>query len=1086
MKKLIIYASLCVGCLTEMQAVTPMWMRDVVISPDGQQIAFTYKGNIYKVSANGGEAVRLTAQPSYESKPVWSPDGTKIAFASDRNGGSDVYIMSANGGTPTRLTFNGAKETPEAFTPDGNNVIFSANIQAPATSAQFPTSRLTQLYTVPATGGKAVQTLGSAAEKISFLPDGKSFLYQDIKGFEDSWRKHHTSSVTRDIWMYDANTNKHTNLTNTGGEDLNPVTSADGKTVYMLSERNGGSMNVYSFPINAPASLTPLTSFTRHPVRFLSLAKSTGTLAFTYDGEIYVLPAGGKPRKLDISLISDDADPTTEYSASNISEAAVSPDGKQVAYISRGEIFVTSTEYPSVKQITHTPEGESDLTWGRDGRELYYTSERSGHYNIYRAKIARKEDPNFSNATLITEEPVFDNDTIDRTMPSLSPDGNTLAFTADRNRIMALDLKSGKVRNLGNGIIIPHRNKGVESIWSPDSKWILVEYINLHHDPYSDIAVIDATTGEMHYITRSGYFNQSPHWAMDGKAIIYLSERYGMRNHASWGSMYDVMITFLDDDAYHKFHLSEEDYALLKEVEKAREKASKNDKESDKKDKKKSKKSDKESEKAPKEDPWTPDFSGVEKRTIRLTPNSSELSDGIITNDGTTLYYLSAVEGGYDLWKKDLRKGDVSLAKKLDAGASRMQMDNDGAIYILGHSIKKFDPKGEKLKSVSLGGKLKMNRAKERDYMLRHVYNEVCERFYVPHLNGVDWEGYYKDYAKFLPHISNNYDYAVLLSELLGELNVSHSGGRYRPRGANEPTASLGLLYDMAYQGQGLKVAEIVEDGPFDKSNSAMKPGAVITAINGVELTDSIDSGSLLNGMRGRKTLISFTLPDGSKKEEVMLPISTGAMSGLMYDRWIKNREADVDKWSGGRLGYLHLESMSDDSYRVIYDKLLGKYVDKDGIVIDTRWNGGGRLHEDIEVLFSGKTYLTQEIHGVKTTVMPSRRWNKPSIMVIGEANYSNAHGTPWVYKHCGLGSLVGMPVPGTMSSVNWETLQDPTLIYGMPVIGFRTAEGNYLENSQLEPDIKVANDPTALMNGEDAQLKTAVETLLKQIDQTK
>lgn len=1066
-------------------AVTPLWMRDVKISPDGQQIAFTYKGDIYKVAAKGGEAVRLTAQPgSYESAPVWSPDGKTIAFASDRYGGGDLFVMSANGGTPTRLTFNGAKETPMAFTPDGKNVIFTAAIQAPASSAQFPTARLNQVYSVPVTGGRPVQILGTAAEAISFLPDGSSFLYQDVKGFEDSWRKHHTSSVTRDIWLYDALRKSHTNLSNHPGEDLNPVVSADGTVAYMLSERNGGSMNVYSFPLSNPGELTALTSFTRHPVRFLSQATANGTLAFTYDGEIYTKTPSGKPEKLNITLTCDDSNPVAELSASNVSDVAVSPDGKQVAYISRGEVFVTSTEYPSVKQITHTPEGESDLCWGADGRELYYTSERSGRYNIYRAKIDRKDDPNFSNATLISEEPVIDDNNEDRTMPCISPDGKTMVFSADRTRLKALDLKSGKVRDLADGALIqPHRNKGTMVKWSPDSKWVALEYINLHHDPYSDIAVIDMTTGKMHKITESGYFNQNPQWAMDGKALLYESERYGMRNHASWGSLYDVMMVFLEDDAYQKFKLSEEDYALLKEVEKDREKNAK--KEKDDKDSKNKKKNSKKSDKEAKEEKpqWKPDFAGLDKRTVRLTPNSSDIADALITKDGATLYYLSAVEGGYDLWKRDLRKGDVELAKKLDAGGMSMTMDNDGVMYLLGRSPKRFDPKSEKLKSISLGGSFKMDRAKEREYMLRHVFNEVNERFYVKDLNGVDWEGYYRDYAKFLPHISNNYDYAVLLSELLGELNVSHSGGRFRPRGAKEPTASLGLLYDMSFSGPGLKVDEIVEDGPFDRSNSAMLPGSVITAINGVALADSIDTDELLNGLRGKKTLVEFTLPSGKDASEVVLPISAGAMSGLMYDRWIKQREAYVDSLSNGRLGYLHLESMSDDSFRAIYDKLLGKYVDKDGIVIDTRWNGGGRLHEDIEVLFSGKTYLTQEIHGVETTVMPSRRWNKPSIMVIGEANYSNAHGTPWVYKHCRLGTLVGMPVPGTMSSVNWETLQDPSLIYGMPVIGFRTAEGNYLENTQLEPDVKVANDPADLVKGVDTQLKVAVETLLKQID---
>lgn len=214
--------------------------------------------------------------------------------------------------------------------------------------------------------------------------------------------------------------------------------------------------------------------------------------------------------------------------------------------------------------------------------------------------------------------------------------------------------------------------------------------------------------------------------------------------------------------------------------------------------------------------------------------------------------------------------------------------------------------------------------------------------------------------------------------------------------------------------------------------------------------------------------------------------MSTAKQNAIMYDRWVKRNEHLVDSLSGGRLGYVHIKAMNDDSYRTIYSDLLGKYNDRDGIVIDTRFNGGGRLHEDIEVLFSGEKYLTQYIQGVESGQMPSRRWNKPSIMVIGEANYSNAHGTPWVYKNRKLGKLVGMPVPGTMTSVNWVTTQDPTIVFGIPVVGFKTAEGNYLENSQLEPDVKVSNNPARMMQGIDDQLDVAVKTLLKDIDAAK
>lgn len=1064
-------------------AVTPLWMRDVRISPDGKEILFCYKGDIYKVSAKGGEAVQLTTQESYESSPVWSPDGKQIAFASDRFGNTDVFVMPANGGSARRLTTNSASEIPSAFTPDGKFIVFSASIQDPASSALFPTSAMTELYKVPAEGGKTEQILGTPAEMVCFNAAGDKFLYQDRKGFEDEWRKHHTSSITRDVWMYDMASGKHTNLTKRAGEDRNPVLSSDGKEVFFLSERNKGSFNVYSFPLDNPEQVKPLTSFSTHPVRFLSLG-GDGTLCYTYNGEIYTQKQSGKPSKVNVSLTRDDQEiPVTLSYTRGASEAVASPDGKQVAFIVRGEVFVTSVEYGTTKQITHTPEAEEGLSFGADNRTLVYASERDGNWQLYKAEIERKEDLNFPNATLIKEEVLLPSKTVERMYPKFSPDGKEVAFIEDRIRLKVLNLETNKVRQITDGSTWYELSGGFNYAWSPDGKWFTLEFIGNKHDPYTDIALVSADgKGELVNLTNSGYTSSSPKWTMDGNAILFTTERYGMRNHASWGSLDDVMMVFVNQDAYDKFRMSKEDYELQKELEKEQEKAA--DKKDGKKEDKKENKDKK--EEADKVKDIVVELEGIQDRIVRLTPNSSSIASAILSKDGESLYYLSAFERGFDMWKMDLRKRETKLLHKMGSGWADMEMDKEGKnLFVLGSgSMQKMDLGSEKLKPISYRAEMKMDLAAERAYMYDNMCREEQKRFYEVNMHGVDWEAMTANYRRFLPHINNKYDYAEMLSELLGELNVSHTGGRYRP-GAKEATASLGLLYDWNYAGKGMKVDEVVEKGPFDRKTTRVKPGVVIEKIDGQPV--DADFSALLNGKAGKKILVSFY--DAQSKErwdEVVKPISGGTLSSLLYERWVKQRAADVDKWSNGRLGYVHIESMDDGSFRTVYSDILGKYNNREGIVIDTRFNGGGRLHEDIEVLFSGQKYLTQVIRGREACDMPSRRWNKPSIMVQCEANYSNAHGTPWVYKHRQMGKLVGAPVPGTMTSVNWVRMQDPDLIYGIPVVGYRLPDGSYLENKELEPDVYVLNAPETVVKGEDTQLKAAVDELLKELDAKK
>lgn len=1050
---------------------TPLWMRYPSISPDGKTIVFNYKGDIYKVDASGGNATPLTLSDAYDFNPIWSPDGKWIAFASDRNGGFDIYLISAEGGEAKRLTYFSTDDIPSYFTEDGKNVVFLSLRTDDVKYTQFPSGRLPELYTVPVAGGRETQLLSICADDARINKSGDMMLFHDRKGYENDWRKHHTSSVARDIWMYSKKDSKFTKLTDFAGEDRNAVWSPDEKSIYFLSEKSG-SFNVWKMDVADPSKQTQITKYSKNPVRFLSMS-SSNLMCYGFNGEIFTQTEGGDAKKVNITINTDE-----RYTAEKIetfnsgaTEMAVSSNGKEVAFIVRGEVFVSSIESGTTKRITNTPEQERSVSFSPDGKSILYASERNNIWGIYKTDLVRKEESYFFNSTILKEEALVVGNT-EAFQPKYSPDGNEVAFLEDRTAVKVINLKSKKIRTVLPGDKNYSYSDGDQSFdWSPDGKYLLVNFLQDGNwrqevglaDAEGKNAVID--------LTQSGFDNGGAKFAMNGKMMIWQSARHGMKNIASHGNQADIYGLFFTKAAFDQFKMKKEELQLLKDKEKDKDK-----------DKDKDKAKADTAKKAPK--PMQIDFEGLEDRKVRLTIHSSLLSDGLITPDGEKLFYITKFEGGYDLWQTKFKDSETKLFLKLGAGGvGEMMFDKDAKniYFVADGKLTKVDiDKGEK-KEISFNAEMNLNTVAEREYMFEHAWRQVVKKFYVTDLQKTDWNYYKTNYKAFLPYINNNRDFAEMLSELLGELNASHTGCGYRGNGKRgDETANLGAFFDESFKGTGLKIAEVVAKGPLVFDGTQIKAGTIIEKINGEEITPETNQYKLLNRLAGKYTLLSLYDETTKKRwEETIKPISNGQFYNLLYLRWIKRMQDMTDKLSNGQLAYMHVKGMDDESFREFFDQVMGKYVNKKALIVDTRFNGGGWLHDDLATFLSGKKYIDFIPREQKIGVEPANKWIKPSCVLMSEGNYSDAHMFPVVYKTLGIGKLVGMPVPGTGTAVWWESLQDPSLVFGIPEVGVVNMEGKYYENNQLEPDVKVSNDYSQMLKGEDQQLQEAIKILL-------
>ena len=1057
--------------------IKPQWARYPSISPDGSTIVFTYKGNLFRVASTGGTATQLTFHSAHDYRAVWSKDGKHIAFASDRYGNFDIFKMDALGGEAMRLTFHSNDEVPYAFSNTNDKIVFGAVRQDDVNHRQYPTRVQPELYEVPADAGRVDQVLTVPAQDVQLSGDGTFLLYHDLKGYENEFRKHHVSSIARDIWRYDFEQDKHTKLTSFKGEDRNPVVSTDGTMVYYLSEESG-NFNVHRLNLENPSQNQQLTSFKTHPLR--SLSYGNGTMAFSYDGEIYTLKEGEQPQKVNILIRTQDGSNADKYISINsgVREMAVSPNGKEIAFIARGEVFVTAVEGGLTKRLTNTPEQERFVQFTSDGKAVAYASEREGKWQIFKTTKTRSEEPYFFASTLLTEELVLGKN-VDCYLPEFSADGNFMAYIEDRRTLKVLNLKTKEEKTLLTPDELYHFRDGDKYFkWSPDSKWLVVAWGKTLSN--GEILLISADGSKKENLTQSGYFDYFPKWVNGGKQLLWFSNRDGLKSYATSGrTQADVYALFLTKESWDKFNMSKEDFDLMKMIEESNG-AKKGDKEGDNKTKKG--KEDKEK----KEKPVTFDWEDLRERKARLTIHSSSLGDAVLSKDGEKLYYLARFEKNMNLWETELRTKKTKMLISLGARRASLQWDskNENLFLLSDGRILKVDLGGASTKPVKMKSEMQLDTDAERQHMFEHVWLRTNGIFYHSNFHGMDWDMLRKEYEKYIPHLGNSYEFSEMVSELLGELNVSHAGGRFDGNIPNgDATASLGIFMDYNHKENGIKIAEIIKGGPLDKASFSIAAGSIIERINGEVIASDKDVAQYLNRITDEFTLLDVFDPSTQKRQQIRVkPISLNDENRLLYQRWVKTNEKEVEERSKGALGYVHIPGMSDGPYRNIYEQMLGKFADKKAVIIDTRFNGGGDLVADLAMFFTGEPFISYETEDRKVGGEPTSRWTKPTLAIFNESMYSDGHCFASGYTDLEIGKTVGMPVPGTCSFAGWERLPDGGR-WGVVPVSAKNKAGEWMENNQTEPMIMVKNDPDVIDKGIDQQLERSIQELLKEVN---
>lgn len=1039
------------------------------LSPDGQTIAFVSGGDIWEVPAAGGVARLLVTDAANDARPLYSPDGTRLAFSSTRGGSNNVWVLELASGKVTRLTWAEANEELDAWSADGKWLYFASNAGE--------IGREQDIWRVPAAGGTPLQVSRErylAEFQGAPSPDGGTLaLMARGLSFGQWWRNGHSHIDETELWLKPlAGEGGYRRLLPGGAKNAWPMWSADGGSLWFMSDR-GGSENLWTVPV-AGGAARQVTNFTSGRLLYPSMGAGGAGIVFERDFGIWRLdPATGQAAPVPITLRgASAAEGMRHVTLTNFDRMAVSPDGQKLALVARGELFaVSAKDGGTAQRLTETAGAEREPVWSPDSRRVLYTSERGLD------RVLAEYDVAAGRETLLTRSGFA-------TVPVYSPDGAAAVYVSGKNELRIVTLPRGgrpaSDRLLFKGAVATDDQYGPRPVWSPDSKWVAFPVTDRR--AFTNVHVVAAAGGEARPVSflANGQMGRIA-WAPDGTFILFDTSqrsedsrivRVDLLPHVPRHREDGFRDLFKPGDTPGKPETDtqapdpESQAAPAKPLPPARKSAK------------------------PAAAPATPAtrivWEGLRER-ISILPLGLNAYAPVIAADGKTLIFAAAERGQENLWSYNLDElaDEPPVAQAISASAKpkpdfALSGDGKTLFYLDGGTVMAGPVEPHRAKPVAASAEMDVDFAAEKQVVFDQAWGTLNRNFYDPKFHGQDWAALHARFQPYVAGARTSDELRRLISLMIGELNASHSGIS-RPQGGpgslpTDRVGNLGLRFAAAGS-DGLVVREVIALGPAAIAGG-IAPGDRITGVNGVAITATTNLDALLENEVGRRVVLGV---DGAR-QVVVRPVSQSTAVGLLYRQWVTERRAFVDTASGGKLGYVHLADMSQDSLDQLYLDLDAQNQAKQGVVVDLRNNNGGFVNGYALDVFARRNFLTmtpRDLFAVPgRQKLGQRALGLPTVLLINESSLSDAEDFTEGYRALGLGKVVGQPTAGWIIYTSGERLLDGSVVR-VPGVLIEDLKGQNMEMNPRGVDIAVERPLGETLSGDDAQLAAAVGVLL-------